>query len=268
MPPLVSIVLPLYNCEKTLSTTLQSVVDQSYSSLEIILINDGSSDATAKIGQQWAEQQEMIKYHQQENQGQTKARNNGAKKATGTYLLFLDADDTLAPSFIEKCVEVAARDNKTKIVYTQSEFTGARKGEWKLPLFDLPAFLLNNCIPITALIRREDFETIGGFDEQLSFYEDWELWLRMVRAGAEIHRIDETLFYYYQHHQGASVTDLAKENRKILSENKLAIYTKHYDFYSANGFDFESLLKAYPYQKKYYNLWFKKIFYSFKKKKK
>lgn len=263
---IISIVIPLYNCENTIIDTLRSVLDQTHDAIEIILINDGSTDTSELVIKEFIKDNPKFRFYTQENQGQTKTRNTGAKYATGKYLLFLDADDKIAPDFIEKCCTVLTTHTDVAIVYSLSEFFGDKTGSWKLPSFYLKSFLLNNCIPITALIRTKDFKEVGGFDENLSFYEDWELWLKLVKKGGKVYQIPEVLFYYFQHSKPTSVTDNAKKNRNILAENKLAIYNKHYAFYSENGYDFENLLKAYPYQEKYYNVWYKKLFYAFKDK--
>ena len=265
---IVSVIIPMYNCENTLTHTVQSVLNQTYDAIQIILVNDGSTDATEEVAKELLQHHPNIEYHSHENKGQTKTRNIGASLAKGHYLLFLDSDDTIAPTFIEKSIDVLEKNPEVKIVYSQSEFSGTKSGRWNLPAYHFKSFLLNNCIPITALIRQNEFEQVGGFDESLTFYEDWELWIQLVATGGKVHQIQEPLFYYYQHERPLSVTGVAKQNRSILSENKLAIYTKHYALYAQNGYDFETILKAFPYQEKYYNLWFKKIFYAFKKKKK
>ena len=264
---LVSIIVPLYNCEKTITETLHSVLNQTYEAIEIILINDGSTDNTEAVVNDFIKNNSKFRFYNQENKGQTKTRNTGAGYATGKYLLFLDADDKIAPVFIEKCVAILAARPDIKIVYSLSDFFGNKTGRWQLPPFHLKSFLVNNCIPITALIRKDDFNSVNGFDENLTFYEDWELWIKLVETGGKIHQIQEVLFYYYQHNKPLSVTGKAMKNKSILSKNKLTIYNKHYSFYSENGYNFESLLNGSVYKEKYYNLWYKKIFYTLKKRK-
>ena len=100
--PLVSIVIPIYNTSKYLPRCLDSVVNQTYQNLEIILIDDGSTDNSGKIADSYAKKDSRITVIHQKNAGQSAARNTGIKNSTGTYLSFLDGDDEFAPTFIEE----------------------------------------------------------------------------------------------------------------------------------------------------------------------
>ncbi|MBR1801888.1 glycosyltransferase family 2 protein [Candidatus Saccharibacteria bacterium] len=95
MNPKVSIIIPTFNAEDTLERCINSVLEQTYNNLEIIIINDGSTDKTAEIGKKLAKKNTQIKYIFQENRGVSSARNNGIKKASGEYIFFLDSDDTI-----------------------------------------------------------------------------------------------------------------------------------------------------------------------------
>jgi|SRR5690554_250724 len=265
--PVVSIVIPCYNCENCIEESLQSLFNQSYKNIEIIIINDGSKDQSLQIIKKIISDQKNTSLIDQQNQGQSKTRNTGVKKAQGKYLLFLDADDKIDPTFIEKCVDVLETDSEKQIVYALSAYFGAKTGEWKLPEYELKSFLRNNCIPITALIRKNDFEKVGGFDESLTFFEDWELWLKLIINGGKVHRISETLFFYRQHPEKTSLTNQALRDKMIISKNKLKIYNKHYDFFHNNLGTFDELLNDFIYKQKYYNLWYKKLFYKIKKRK-
>ena len=97
----VSIIIPIYNSEKYLKTCLDSVLNQSYRNLEIILIDDGSTDGSAKIIDDYAKTDPRIIIHHQKNSGQSSARNKGLKLSTGDYISFIDSDDEIAPDFIE-----------------------------------------------------------------------------------------------------------------------------------------------------------------------
>ena len=98
--PLVSIVIPIYNTSKYLPSCLDSVVFQTYGNLEIILVDDGATDDSGKIADKYAKKDPRITVIHQKNQGQSTARNNGIKKATGDYISFIDADDKIKPTFI------------------------------------------------------------------------------------------------------------------------------------------------------------------------
>ncbi|MCH5241718.1 MAG: glycosyltransferase [Muribaculaceae bacterium] len=94
---LISVIVPVYNVERYLSACLDSILSQSYKNLEIILVNDGSTDFSLKIAEKYAEKDDRVKLYSQENKGQSAARNKGISVATGKYLTFVDADDLLMP---------------------------------------------------------------------------------------------------------------------------------------------------------------------------
>lgn len=271
----VSVVIPCYNCANTIEETLQSTYSQTYKNVEIIAIDDGSTDATWEILQRLKnENTSGIPLHifNQENKGQTITRNNGAKKAIGSYLLFLDSDDIIANTYLEKCVEAFNQNSSLKIVYAKANLFGAVNREWELKKFNLQDFLLENCIYITALIKTEDFNKVGGFDESLNFYEDWELWVQLINTNNDVYQIPEILFNYRIHDDKSSITGKGISNTQLLSKNRLIIYLKHIEKYNKNGLSFEEIYQKSKFFKsyylKYYNVWYRKYFYKFFKPKK
>ena len=112
--PLISIIIPIYNSEKLLSPCLDSVTNQTYNNLEIILINDGSTDHSSKIIKEYANKDHRIKIIEEKNQGQSAARNQGLKIAKGEYISFIDSDDKVEKTFIEKLLK-PYQDGKTSL---------------------------------------------------------------------------------------------------------------------------------------------------------
>ena len=102
--PKVSIVVPVYNCEKFISKCLESIISQSYKNIEIILVNDGSSDDSEKIIKNYQERDKRIVYFFQDNSGPSEARNKGIMNSTGEYLVFIDSDDTVEEVYVELLV--------------------------------------------------------------------------------------------------------------------------------------------------------------------
>lgn len=100
--PLISIIVPIYNVEKYLPACLKSIANQSYQNLEVILIDDGSTDGSAQIAKDFTKTDPRFKYHHQKNQGQSAARNTGLQVATGNYISFIDSDDLIKPNFIKE----------------------------------------------------------------------------------------------------------------------------------------------------------------------
>lgn len=118
----VSIIVPIYNAEKYLSICLDSILGQTYTNLEIILVNDGSSDGSSKVLKQYAGKDNRIKIITQHNQGVSTARNNGIKACSGEWICFADADDILQPDYVEYLLSLA-KDNDTDIALTTEMFS-------------------------------------------------------------------------------------------------------------------------------------------------
>lgn len=109
--PLVTVVVPIYNVEKYLAKCIDSIIKQTYSNIEIILVNDGTKDNSFEIAKQKAMQDNRIKLISQENQGLSEARNTGIQNATGKYICFIDSDDYVQKDYIKKLLENAIKNN-------------------------------------------------------------------------------------------------------------------------------------------------------------
>ena len=105
MQPLISIIVPCYNKAVYLTDALDSVLNQTYLNWECIIIDDGSPDATASIAKEYLNKDKRFKYYYQDNQGVSLARNNGIKRSSGKFILPLDADDIIEPTYIEKALK-------------------------------------------------------------------------------------------------------------------------------------------------------------------
>lgn len=198
--PKVSVIIPCYNQGKYLEDALASLYKQTFQDLEIIIINDGSTDNSQKIIDK-IEHPKVIKIHQT-NKGVASARNEGIKRASGEYILPLDADDKIAPTYIEKALYHMEKNPNLGIVYCEAELFGQKTKKWKLPPYTLLDMLKANCIFCTALFKKADWEAVGGYREQQeSFWEDYDFWLSLIERGREVFQIPEALFYYRQYEQ-------------------------------------------------------------------
>ncbi|MDF2833286.1 glycosyltransferase [Chryseobacterium indoltheticum] len=267
----ISIIIPYYKGENYIHETLKSVYDQTYQDFEVIIVNDGSERSALDLIEKNSDFKNLKIIHQ-ENQGQSSARNNGVKSATGKYILFLDCDDLIDKKFLDKTHQILSTNNETRICYTKGKFFEKIDKEWVLQPFNTFDFLIENCIPITALIYKEDFEKVGGFDTQLNYYEDWDFWISLVEIGAKVHKIDEFLFFYRIRNTTDSLTNTSIDNSSRLSDNFFEIYKKHYTFYKQNGLDFHNIMSLIrenkKYKAKYYDEWYRKLIYKFFKPKK
>lgn len=240
-PHTISVIIPCFNNSKTITETLDAIGKQTHPPIEIIIVNDGSTDDSQSIVDQYCAEGKKFRTISKTNGGPASARNEGSKVATGEYLLFIDADDLIAPTFIEKCINLISNDPGISIAYTKAVYFEAQQGEWKLPEFNMPDFLLDNCIPITSVIKRNRFQQIGGFDENLDFLEDWDLWIRIIKEGGTAKRINEHLFYYRKRFNQTSLTDNKFKHNKS-DESRLYVYNKNYPFYRQHNLDLTNLI--------------------------
>ena len=192
----VSVIIPCYNQGAFLPEAVESVRAQTYENVEIIIVNDGSDDdETARICS--ALEGPGIKVITTSNQGLAAARNKAIEEAGGTYILPLDADDKIAPNYISEAVSVLESDSQIGIVYCRARLFGAVEGDWHLPDYSLEEMLKDNIIFCTALFRRKDWESVGGYDPGMVYgWEDYDFWLALIERGRQVHRLEGCHFFY------------------------------------------------------------------------
>ena len=227
----VSILIPLYNAEKYISETIDSVLNQKYTNWECIIVNDGSTDNSEKIVLEKIKGNNKFKYLTEENGGPGKARNYAASVATGKYLLFLDADDIILEDYLLDGVNFLDNNNDYTLFYGIAImfWDNGTENLWGLRKFkDMKDFLIANCIYCTSMIRKKDFDAVGGFDENLKAYEDWEFFIRLLDRNPKVYREDKILFKYRRH--TGSRDDINKNNwpifRNIIELKDKAIFDK------------------------------------------
>lgn len=189
MRPLVSVVIPVYNSEKTIIPVLQSVIDQDYRPMEIILVDDGSTDNSKNLINEFIEsypkEQIACTCISQENQGVSVARNNGMKKAKGEYIALLDSDDVWKENKISLQIEAFQENKNIDLLATNrngekfSSFFGVRFN--KVTKISAKLLLYKNfLLTPTVLFKRKIIDEVGYFNETMSFSEDWEYFLRIA----------------------------------------------------------------------------------------
>lgn len=142
MQDLVSIVMPVYNVEDFLDRSVGSVVNQTYKNLEIILVDDGSVDASPAMCDEWARKDSRIKVFHKENAGPGTARNTGIDNATGKYIFFLDSDDSVDETLVEKCVNSARENNSQVVLFSRNNIYDDGKVVHKK--VNVPAYTFDN----------------------------------------------------------------------------------------------------------------------------
>ncbi len=230
---LVSIIIPAYNYAGYMGECLDSVLKQTYSNWECIVVDNGSTDNTAEVIKAFVLKDKRIQYHFTQQKGVSFARNMAVQLSKGGFILPLDADDKIAPDYIDKAVRILSENKKIKVVYCEAELFGASSGKWSLPVFSLRALLIENSIFSTALFRKHDFEGAGGYNEEMKEgFEDWDFWIRMLKTGGEVYRIPEVLFFYrIKANSRNSVLDKQKQVnlRKKIFENHKEVYRSYFN---------------------------------------
>ncbi len=180
--PLVTVITPAYNQASFLKDTIESVLAQDYPHIELYVINDGSTDDTESILQQYSGK---IKWETHANRGQTATINKGWQLTTGSIITWLNSDDTYLQGAVKRGVEYLNAHPETGIVFGDTLFTEAdgtpiRKSR-PLPPFNYKNFVANCENPVpqpSAFFRREIIEKVGQLDEKFYYFMDWDLWLR------------------------------------------------------------------------------------------
>lgn len=229
MTPRISIIIPCYNCTQWIAETLQSVLAQSIDNWECIVVNDGSTDRSLEIVQAFSKKDRRIRYIDKKNEGVAIARNTAIATARGEFILPLDADDIIAPTYTEKALKHFEKHPSTKLVYCQADFFGSKEGHWNLPEYKYDSFIYDNCIFCSAIFRRDDFLKTAGYNPNMKkIDEDWDLYLSLLEENDEVYCIPETLFFYRQHENSRTTLepDTVAAARLCILLNHPDIYTK------------------------------------------
>lgn len=213
MSPLVSVVIPAYNCANYIGEAIESVWQQTFIDYEIVIVNDGSKDDSDKVIKQYFSQEigAKINYVYQENQGVSVARNHGIELAQGEFIAFLDADDYFLPDKLAAQLNVF--QNKPELGLVHSGWRRVNdQGEplqditpWTYcPNLDLESWLKwKPVLPSAMILRREWLEKAGGFDPLLPPAEDTDLCLRLAFMGCAAEWLKKITVCYRQHPESA-----------------------------------------------------------------
>ena len=198
--PKVSAVIPCYNHGQYIDEAVDSILKQTYQDVEIIVINDGSTDRlTIEKLQAYCKPKTRVIHT--ENRGPSAARNSGIAAAAGEYILLLDADDYFEATFLEKAVPILDKQPEIGAVSCGVQQFGASRKRDIPRGGDAKNFVVRNSAVGNGLIRKACWEQIGGYDERMKDvgYEDWNFWLDLTKRGWLVHIIPEYLFYYRHH---------------------------------------------------------------------
>ena len=199
----VSVIMPVYNGEAFVEEALASVLRQTLQDVQVIAVDDGSTDGSAALLDSFADRVTVIR---QDNRGVSAARNRGLEQARGTYVAFLDCDDLWTPTFLERLTarlsEVPESVVGAVAAWQEIDAAGRRlPAVCRLgPSYGLPDLALG-CLftPSGVLLRRDAVVEAGGWDERFPSAQDWELWLRLTASGRTFVGVDELLWFSRQH---------------------------------------------------------------------
>lgn len=240
--PLVTIIIPSYNHEKYIEQAVRSVFEQTYESIEIIIIDDGSTDSSRSIIEGVISKyngSKVIKYHVQSNAGLIKTLNKALTMANGECVGFLASDDAYLPTKIEKCVNILSNTtDSTAAVYTdgylinsKGQKTGRFTDKYPRPILNntYRELIVANWIPALGMLYKKSvFDDVGFFDESL-YVEDYDMLLRVAKKY-EIEHTSEKLFLYRWHD-----TNMSKQSDDMQKAFE-AIAAKHSDLCGFNSF--------------------------------
>lgn len=231
---LVSVVIPCYNQENFIEAAIDSVLNQTYPCIEIICIDDFSADSSLERINKYLELPNFKLIRNSSNLGVCVSRNLAVDAAAGEYILPLDGDDTIEPSYVEEAVEVISTRNNVGMVYSKARYIGGVNKYWDLPEYCFDEFIFNNCIFCSALFRKSDFLKAGGYKTYMkNGLEDYELWICFIESGLEPYRIDKILFNYRRKHKTSRTDEMLSAPDSYVNMKK-EIILHHLDLYLSN----------------------------------
>lgn len=254
----ISIILPVYNAEKTITTAVQSLLNQKYKNYEIILINDGSLDNSDEICNKFSSEYDCVKYYKFENHGVSYTRNYGISKATGDYIMFIDSDDEYKSNALEEIVKTLDKNDYELIVFGYERIHIEKNNKVKLMQTDFieltgnitkkqfiekmqKKFLFNqiwNKVYKRNIIVNNNIK----FDESIFSGEDYKFNINYMKVISNAVYIEKNLYKYYSTSTGLS---LKEKERKIYI--KLENLRVHKEFYLEQKYDLDYIDENYIY---------------------
>ena len=227
--PAISVVIPCYKQAEFLPEAVESVIAQTFTDWELLIVDDGSPDSTGLVADELAKHHptRRIRTVRQVNAGLARARNAGIERARGSYILPLDADDRIGPTMLERTYSLLEEQPGVAIAYTDVQRFGDNNDVIRAADFNatiLPAAShLNYC----SLYRREVWEAVGGYNANMIYgYEDWDFWVGAAERGYVARRIPEPLFEY-RIRSGTMIADAMahdSELRRQMRRNHPSVY--------------------------------------------
>lgn len=223
--PLVSVIMPLYNAEAYLREAIDSILAQSYAHFELLILNDGSSDASEEICLSYRDPR--IRYHFHKNIGLAGTLNKGLELSTGKYVARQDQDDIAHKDRFEKQVAYLEAHPKVLLLGTRAnvfsdtqEFIKLHDHATHPALLKFDLLFDNPFVHSTVMFRKKDIDLIGGYNTDRSYFEDYELWSRFAEKG-DVANLPDVLLEYRHHEKGLSKSTNYFKEDAVLNQSLL-----------------------------------------------
>jgi glycosyltransferase involved in cell wall biosynthesis len=221
----VSVVILCHNYGRFLAEAIESALGQTHVPLEVIVIDDGSTDDSYETALRYSP---PIRVVRQPNVGLVEGHNRGLREAVGEYVTRLDADDALQPSYVETLLAALLREPHAAYAYSAMEYFGAKSGQFRARPFSPALLLAGNYVNSSALVRRADALAVGGFHaNEENAFEDWDFWLRLLESGKYGVAVQEPLLRYRRHEEPSRNP---RTLRKVRSTSRV-VSSAHSDLY-------------------------------------
>lgn len=239
--PIVSVIVPCYNLGKFLPEALNSLIEQTFSDWECVIVDDGSTDNTKSIALEYVRKDSRFIYYYKENEGVCIAKNFAISKSKGKYILPLDSDDLIEPEYIEEAVSILDNNSDIRLVYCDGIFFGEKSGLIDNADYSFELLLYSNLIHNSALFYKKDFDDTGGYSlEMKDGLEDWEFWINLLKGEKKTFKIPKP----YLRYRIRSVS----RSKGLSKDLKMRVYFRHLDLYERYwGTPFE----LYEYKRRY-----------------
>lgn len=225
----VSVIIPCYNKAPYVKEAIESVINQTFPDIEIIVVNDASTDNSAEIIKELKEKYDNILFiNNKTNQGVVKTRNTAINIATGEYILPLDADDTIENTFVEKAVKILDKHPEIGVVGCRFEFDNKDTSSKGL-IKNSKIMYLEELFVCTVMFRKTDFLKTGGYKECMDKLgcEDLELFLSFIENGLKFYKINEHLFNYRQNTENCR-THAQLKNTFLIKKQLITLHPNLY----------------------------------------
>jgi glycosyltransferase involved in cell wall biosynthesis len=208
----VTVVISNYFNKKYIEEAVDSVIEQTYQNWELIIIDDtGGLD---KLKGYRTKSIDKIRVFETDDIGLSALRMYGAERANGEYVLYLDSDDKIHPTFLEKTVKLLDENPDIAVAYTDTQHFDGANSYWEQPEYSFHNLLIQNYMCACSLIRKSAIFAVGGFDlDNFNYWEDYEFWITLGAKGYYAKHIPEKLYYYRIH----SESGMQSERNKVLS---------------------------------------------------